>query len=111
MRAPPSRNQVTIPQIFMPKVFFAMILADAGYGFVIGLAVAYYWKHLGQSQSGRRSRNVLATLVVSSVGYGVLCGSYFGCSPSAESFLGRLRIADSEISNCSAAVLVDCVVL
>jgi len=76
-------------------VFFAMILADAGYGLVIGLLVARFWKQMGQSQGGRRLRNVLATLVVFSVGYGVMCGSCFGWSPRPESFLGRLRILDA----------------
>ena len=76
-------------------VFFAMILADAGYGLVIGLLVARYWKQMGQSRGGRRSRNVLATLVACSVGYGMLCGSYFGWSPPEESFLGRLRFLDA----------------
>lgn len=76
-------------------IFFAMILADAGYGLVIGLLVAWYWKHMGQSRNGRRFRNVLATIVVCAVGYGVLCGSYFGFEPAPDSFLGRVRILDA----------------
>jgi V/A-type H+-transporting ATPase subunit I len=81
---------------FSFAVFFAMIMADAGYGAVIGLLAACYWKRMGQTQSGRHGRTVLGTVVVFAVVYGVLCGSYFGFAPSPESFLGELRILDAQ---------------
>ena len=77
-------------------IFFAMIIADAGYGAVLALLTAYYWRTLGKTQSGRRGRNVVATVVASTLVYGVLCGSYFGVSPAPDSFLGRLQVVDAQ---------------
>ena len=77
-------------------IFFAMIIADAGYGIALALLTCYLWKRMGQTQSGRRGRNVLTTLVGCTILYGVICGSYFGVSPSADSFIGRLQILDVE---------------
>ena len=77
-------------------IFFAMIIADAGYGLVFGLLTAYLWKKMGQSQGGRRGRNILLTIVVSTIIYGVMCGSYFGVSPAAESTLGQFKILDAQ---------------
>jgi V/A-type H+-transporting ATPase subunit I len=51
---------------------------------------------MGQTQGGRRGRGVLATLVVFSVAYGVMCGSYFGIAPSEGSLLGKLQILDAQ---------------
>ena len=77
-------------------IFFAMIIADAGYGFVFALLTAYLWKKLGATQGGQRGRNMLIAIVACTTLYGVLCGSYFGVSPSATSLLGRLRIIDAQ---------------
>ena len=81
---------------FSFAIFFAIIIADAGYGFVLALLTGYFWRQMGKTQSGRRSRNVLATLVGFTIGYGVICGSYFGVSPPLDAFLGRLKILDAE---------------
>ena len=77
-------------------VFFAMIVADAGYGLVLTLLTAYLWRRMGKSAGGRRSRNVLATIAGFTVLYGVICGSYFGVSPSDTSLLGHLKILDAQ---------------
>jgi V/A-type H+-transporting ATPase subunit I len=77
-------------------IFFAMIVADAGYGMVMVLLTLYLWKRMGKTRAGRRGRNVLATLVGFTLFYGVLCGSYFGVSPSADSPLGKLAIIDAQ---------------
>ena len=74
-------------------IFFAMILADAGYGILLALIAARFWKKMGQTQGGRRGRNVLVTVVVCSIIYGILCGSYFGVSPAV---LRPLAIIDAE---------------
>jgi V/A-type H+-transporting ATPase subunit I len=76
-------------------IFFAMIFADAGYGLVIGLLAAYFWKRMGQTVGGQRFRQVLITLSVCSIAYGILCGSYFGTSPPPDSLLGKLRLLDA----------------
>ena len=77
-------------------LFFAMILADAGYGIILALLTSYFWKQMGQTRSGRRNRNVLAVLVVASIAYGVACGSYFGVAPAEGSLLSHLQFIDAE---------------
>ena len=61
--------------------FFAMILADAGYGAVLGLALMLSWSKMGRSSSGRRFRPLLLSVAVASLGVGALFGSYFGVTP------------------------------
>lgn len=75
-------------------LFFAMILSDAGYALLIGLLLAWFWRRLGASPIGRRLRGVGAALVVCSVAWGVLVGSYFGASPPEGSLLGPLKVLD-----------------
>lgn len=79
---------------FSFAVFFAMIFSDAGYAIILGAILAFYWKRLGKSKSGSRFRNVLLALTVFSLIWGILVGSYFGVSPSSESYLGYLKIID-----------------
>lgn len=61
-------------------LFFAMIVADAGYAALLAGLVLAYRKRLGASQSGRRWRVMLATLAAATGVYGILAGSYFGIS-------------------------------
>ncbi len=75
-------------------VFFAMILADVGYAFVLGAIALAFWKRMGRSDAGCRWRILLGVLSGATVVYGVLVGSYFGVSPPPESLLGRLSILD-----------------
>jgi V/A-type H+-transporting ATPase subunit I len=77
-------------------VFFAMILADAGYGLVLAVLAALLWKKMGTTRGGRRGRNVLVTVVGFTIVYGIACGSYFGISPPADSALARLKILDAQ---------------
>jgi V/A-type H+-transporting ATPase subunit I len=66
-------------------IFFAMILADAGYAAVLGLGLLVYWGRLGRSTVGRRFRPLLALIVIMSLCYGALVGSYFGIAPPSPS--------------------------
>lgn len=75
-------------------VFFAMILADAGYALVLVGIVLAYWKRMGSSATGRRWRVLLSVLAGTTTVYGVLAGSYFGVSPPSDSLLGRLHVLD-----------------
>jgi V/A-type H+-transporting ATPase subunit I len=88
--------------------FFAMILADAGYGAVLGLALTLSWSKLGRSSSGRRFRPLLLSLVAASLGIGVLFGSYFGVTPPEDSLLGRFHIL--EISDTNRMMLISVVI-
>jgi V/A-type H+-transporting ATPase subunit I len=80
--------------LFSFAVFFAMIVSDGGYGLLLALPLAHFWKRLGASGIGRRWRWVLLTLVMATIVYGVLVGSYFGVSPPADSFLARFAVLD-----------------
>lgn len=78
-------------------LFFAMILADAGYAALIGAATALFWGRLGRSESGRHLRVLLAVLAGTSFAYGVLAGSYFGLAPpprSLAAWLDRIDVTD-----------------
>lgn len=73
-------------------VFFAMIVADAGYGVVIGGLVAALWGRLGDTPHLRSWRRMLVIVAASTVIYGVMIGSYMGYEPPEASFLSRLKI-------------------
>jgi len=75
-------------------IFFAMIISDGGYGLVLAMVTAHFWKRLSGSAVGRRWRWVLLTLVVATIAYGILVGSFFGVAPGPDTLLGRLAILD-----------------
>ena len=50
-------------------IFFAMILADAGYAAILGIVLMLMWKKLGRSSSGSRFRPLLLSVVVASLGF------------------------------------------
>jgi V/A-type H+-transporting ATPase subunit I len=83
------------PVVFVSfAIFFAMILADAGYAAVLGLGLVAGWRRLGRSASGQRLRPLFCLIVLASLIYGVLVGSYFGITPPRESVLGQLHWLD-----------------
>lgn len=75
-------------------IFFAMILADAGYALLIGALTAVYWRRLGATASAKRFRALLVALGSASLVYGVAAGSYFGFAFPAGSWPARLVIFD-----------------
>lgn len=79
---------------FSFAAFFAMILADAGYGLILGLGLLLGWRRMGRSDSGRRLRILFATLIGATVVYGALVGSYFGIAPVKGALVSRLKILD-----------------
>jgi V/A-type H+-transporting ATPase subunit I len=89
-------------------VFFAMILSDAGYAALLGLGLLMVWKKMGNSEMGLRLRPLGLTLVLVSIGYGILVGSYFGISPPSGSFLANLRLID--MSNTSLMMAISVVI-
>ncbi len=75
-------------------LFFAMIMADAGYAALLGVGALLTWRRLGRSDAGRRGRTLLAALAGTSFVYGVLAGSYFGAAPPAGGVLATLAVID-----------------
>ncbi len=74
------------------SIFFAMILADAGYGLLLMMGLLAFWKRLGKSEKGRAYRILGLALFGSTIVYGVMVGSYFGISPPKDSLLDRLHL-------------------
>ena len=62
-------------------VFFAMIVSDAAYGLIYGLGLGLVWRRLSGDPTLRRLRNLFLALVLTTIGWGVLAGSYFGTTP------------------------------
>lgn len=77
---------------FSFSLFFAMIIADAGYGLFMAGVLAVCWRKFGRTNTGKRVRNLLAGIVSATVIYGVLVGSYFGVEPSPGSLLDAMRV-------------------
>ena len=77
-------------------LFFAMILADAGYSLILGLVIAYFWKRMGASPAGLRFRRLSVAVLSTSFVYGVLVGGYFGLSLNEGSLLDQLKILTLE---------------
>jgi V/A-type H+/Na+-transporting ATPase subunit I len=76
-------------------VFFAMIFSDAGYAALLGVVLLAMWKRMGRTASGRGLRDVMLALVIFSIVYGILVGTYFGVEPRAGSWLASLHVLDA----------------
>lgn len=85
-------------------VFFAMILADAGYAALLAVVLAASWRKLGASPSSLRLRRLFLGIVGASVGFGILAGSYFGVTPHADHPLARLQVID--LADSGSAMLL-----
>lgn len=79
---------------FSFTLFFSMILSDAGYAFVLGIMLLIGWRSMGRSKTGLRMRKLCTVLVIGSLLWGVLVGSYFGLEPPAESMLAYFYVLD-----------------
>lgn len=79
---------------FSFSVFFAMILADAGYGLALMLLLLFFWRRLGASDKGRAYRLLGLSLFGCSIIYGVMVGSYFGITPPKGGVLDALLVLD-----------------
>ena len=77
------------------SLFFAMIMADAGYALGLGVLLLLLWRKMGRTVAGRRARRLAAAVVITSIAYGVLVGSYFGLPPNDGSFLSRLHLINA----------------
>tara|TARA_R110002111_G_scaffold113632_2_gene174552 strand:+ start:2958 stop:4739 length:1782 start_codon:yes stop_codon:yes gene_type:complete len=73
--------------------FFAIIMSDVGYSLLFGAILAWYWKSMARSESGRRLRAMGVALTGAGVFWGALVGSYFGASAPI-SALAQLKVFD-----------------
>ncbi len=88
--------------------FFAMIVADAGYGAIILLGLLLFWKRMGGTV-GQRSWRLYGVIISgATILYGVLVGSYFGVAPPEGAVLGRVKLLD--LNNFNAMMMVSIVV-
>lgn len=78
-------------------LFFAMIVADAGYGAVVAVIIFACWRRLGGDAHSRAWRRMGLYLAGATVAFGAIVGSYFGFAPREDSLLGH--IAFLEIDN------------
>lgn len=74
-------------------LFFAIIIADAGYG-LLYLGTCAYLKYKFPNMKGQKQRLYKMFLAIAcfSVGWGILTSSYFGIDIDPKSFLGRLSL-------------------
>ncbi len=82
----------SVPLFFSLSAFFAMIVSDAGYGLVLALLLAFAWRPLRRSSQGARLAWLGLGIVVSTVVYGLLVGSWFGLPSPAP--VDRLTVLD-----------------
>jgi len=73
-------------------VFFAMIVADAGYGVLLLLLLVFNWRRLGRSSTARAYRRLGVAIALCTIVYGVLVGSYFGAAPPPGSRLAAMKL-------------------
>jgi len=91
---------------FSFALFFAMILADAGYAVLLGIALVFFWRKMGASPGGRRFRPLCLVIVIFSLLYGMLIGSYFGVTPPKDSLLASFHVLDMSDTNLMMAISV-----
>lgn len=87
-------------------LFFAMILADAGYALLLGALLFAFWRKMGTSPGGRRYRPLCLAIIGFSLLYGMLIGSYFGLTPAEGSLLASLHVVDMSDTNLMMAISV-----
>lgn len=76
------------------SLFFAMILADAGYGMVLLGGLLAFWRKLGRSAERRAYRLLGLSLCACAILYGAVVGSYFGITPDSGSTLAEIHLVD-----------------
>ncbi|WP_170409128.1 V-type ATP synthase subunit I [Ruegeria atlantica] len=89
-------------------IFFAMIVADAGYGATILAGLLLFWKRLDSTPRERSWRRFGVIISGATILYGVLVGSFFGVSPPTGSFWAKLNLLN--LNNFSAMMMVSIVV-
>jgi V/A-type H+-transporting ATPase subunit I len=100
----------SVVMYFSFAVFFGMIMSDAGYGLILAILLAAFWRRLGQTDERRRLRSLCVALAVASVAYGAMVGSYFGIRPSPDSILARLQVPLLDPANQAAMMSLSIII-
>jgi V/A-type H+-transporting ATPase subunit I len=77
------------------SIFFAMIMADAGYALLLAGFLLVLWRRIGRTTDGLRFRKFLLAIAIASVAYGIAAGSYFGLPPGSGSIWEKLHVIDT----------------
>lgn len=93
------------------SLFFAMIMADAGYALVLSGLLLLLWRKLGRSSTGRRFRNLAFSVLCTSIAYGILIGSYFGRPPAVDSYFHSAIVLDASDTSLMMRVSISLGVL
>ena len=72
------------------SLFFAMIMSDAMYCFMVGLIVFMFRGKLQQSEAGSRLMKLAYFMSALGIIWGVFIGSYFGTAPDPDGLLGKI---------------------
>ena len=91
---------------FSFSLFFAMIMADAGYGLILLFPILWKWKAMGRSAIMKALRPLFLSLSIGTIIFGTLVGSFFGISPPKDSLLGTLKILDLNDFNTMMGVSI-----
>ncbi len=76
------------------SLFFAMIMADAGYALLLAAILGLCWRRLGASETGRWWRDFSAILLSFAILYGILVNSYFGLAFPPGTWPAALQLLD-----------------
>jgi len=89
----------SVVMYFSFALFFGMIMSDAGYGLILAVLLAVFWRRLGTTEERRRLRSLSVALALAAVAYGAMVGSYFGLRPGPDSPLSLLRVPQLDPTN------------
>jgi V/A-type H+/Na+-transporting ATPase subunit I len=79
--------------LFAFVLFFAMIVADGGYGLIyLGLALYLKYKFPDLKQQGKRLLRLFSILATACILWGLLTSSFFGLRIDSKSFFGRFSL-------------------
>lgn len=79
---------------FSFSLFFAMIVADAGYGLLILFGLLAAWRRLEATPRTRAWRRLGLVLTSTTIIFGALVGSYFGAAPADAHVMASLNVLD-----------------
>ncbi len=80
--------------LFSFALFFAMIVADAGYALFMLLLLGLFWNKLGRTPVGKRYRSFGLIVLGVALVYGIVAGGYFGITLPPGSLLDRIDLID-----------------